>query len=122
MNFIDSAISNRGFGKDFIKLPKDNLPISITVGLILINLFAKFWVRLEWIDYAQANYVDENGETVYLRPNMVKDGVALPNTHDSFYFGSIVQKVKHSGCIKIMIYYREFIKMDDDHRSSILAH
>ena len=23
---------------------------------------------------------------------MVKDGVALPNTHDSFYFGSILQK------------------------------
>ena len=28
----------------------------------------------------------------FCHPNMVKDGVALPNTHDSFYFGSIVQK------------------------------
>lgn len=92
MNFIDSAITNRGFGKDFIKLPKDNLPISITVGFILLTYLLSFWVRLEWIDYAQANYVDENEETIYLRPNMVKDGVALPNTHDSFYFGSIVQK------------------------------
>ncbi|NDH01029.1 MAG: hypothetical protein EBY43_08145, partial [Opitutae bacterium] len=42
--------------------------------------------------YAQANYTNELGETVFLRPNMVKDGVALPNTHDSFYFGSVVQK------------------------------
>ena len=43
MNFINSAISNRGFGKNLVKLPKDNLPISITVGLILLFLSAKFF-------------------------------------------------------------------------------
>ena len=49
-------------------------------------------MRLEWIDFAQANYIDESGEVQYLRPDMVENGVALPNTHDSFYFGSILQK------------------------------
>ena len=49
-------------------------------------------MRLEWIDYAQAHYIDEQGEVQFLRPNMVQDGVALANTHDSFYFGTIVQK------------------------------
>ena len=92
MNFIESAISNRGFGKNLIKLPKDNFPWPVILGFILLTYLLSFWVRLEWIDYAQANYQNEQGETVFLRPNMVKDGVALPNTHDSFYFGSIVQK------------------------------
>ena len=54
--------------------------------------YLSFWVRLEWIDFAQASYENEQGETVYFHPDMVKDGVALPNTHDSFYFGSILQK------------------------------
>ncbi len=92
MNLFESAVKNRGFGRNFIILPKDKLPVSATLGFILITYLLSFWVRLEWIDYAQASYLDEKGETVFLRPNMVKDGVALANTHDSFYFGSIVQK------------------------------
>ena len=62
------------------------------ICFILLAYFLSFWVRLEWIDYAQENYLDEKGDQVFMRPNMVQDGVALPNTHDSFYFGSIVQK------------------------------
>ena len=91
MNFFESAVKSRGFASGIIKLPKDNLPVSITLLLILFAYLLSFWVRLEWIDYAQSSYLNENGETVFLRPNMVKDGVALPNTHDSFYFGSLVQ-------------------------------
>lgn len=92
MSFLTSAIKDRGFGKGLIDLPKDYSPWSVTLLLILLAYLLSFWVRLEWIDYAQANYTNEQGETVFLRPNMVKEGVALPNTHDSFYFGSIVQK------------------------------
>jgi len=92
MNLLESAVGNRGFGKNLISLPKDHAPSLVVVFLILFAYLLSFWVRLEWIDYAQANYTNEQGETVFLRPNMVKDGVALPNTHDSFYFGSIVQK------------------------------
>ena len=92
MSFLTSAIKDRGFGKGLIDLPKDYSPWSVTLVLILLAYLLSFWVRLEWIDYAQANYTNEQGETVFLRPNMVKQGVALPNTHDSFYFGSIVQK------------------------------
>ena len=92
MSFLTSAIKDRGFGKGLIDLPKDYSPWSVTLVLILLAYLLSFWVRLEWIDYAQANYTNEQGESVFLRPNMVKEGVALPNTHDSFYFGSIVQK------------------------------
>ena len=60
--------------------------------LIAVAYYLSFWVSLEWIDFAQAHYENENGEIVYFHPEMVKDGVALPNTHDSFYFGSILQK------------------------------
>ena len=60
--------------------------------LIAVAYYLSFWVRLEWIDFTQAHYENENGEIVYFYPEMVKDGVALPNTHDSFYFGSILQK------------------------------
>ena len=92
MNFIESAIKNRGFGKELIHLPKDHIRLPFTLGFILFAYLLSFWVRLEWIDYAQANYSNQKGETIFLRPNMVKEGVALPNTHDSFYFGSVVQK------------------------------
>ena len=92
MNFVESAIQSRGLGKKLIQLPQDQIPKPFILGFILLAYLLSFWVRLEWIDYAQANYLNEKGETIYLRPNMVKDGVALPNTHDSFYFGSIVQK------------------------------
>ncbi|HAF58237.1 MAG TPA: hypothetical protein DCL00_01480 [Opitutae bacterium] len=92
MSFLESAISSRGFGKNLIELPHDRIPKTAVFGFIILAYLLSFWVRLEWIDYAQANYLNDQGETVFLRPNMVKDGVALPNTHDSFYFGSIVQK------------------------------
>ena len=92
MSFFESAVRDQGFGKNIISLPKDHASPFVVLCFILIAYLLSFWVRLEWIDYAQANYTNEVGETVFLRPNMVKDGVALPNTHDSFYFGSIVQK------------------------------
>ncbi len=47
---------------------------------------------MEWIDFAQANYLDKEGNVSFIREDMVMDGIALPNTHDSFYFGSILQK------------------------------
>ena len=47
---------------------------------------------MEWIDFAQEQYLNEDGKLTYAREGMVWDGVALPNTHDSFYFGSILQK------------------------------
>ena len=92
MSFLESAISSRGFGKNLIELPHDRIPKTAVFGFIILAYLLSFWVRLEWIDYAQANYSNQKGETIFLRPNMVKEGVALPNTHDSFYFGSVVQK------------------------------
>ena len=76
-------------------LPKDRMPWFVTLGLILVAYSISFWVRLEWIDFAQATYENDAGEVVFVHPEMVKDGVALPNTHDSFYFGSIVQKASY---------------------------
>ena len=92
MSFFESSVRDKGFGKNIISLPRDHASPFVVLCFILAAYLLSFWVRLEWIDYAQANYTNELGETVFLRPNMVKDGVALPNTHDSFYFGSVVQK------------------------------
>jgi dolichyl-diphosphooligosaccharide--protein glycosyltransferase/undecaprenyl-diphosphooligosaccharide--protein glycosyltransferase len=89
---FNSSLKNRGFFTGFVELPKDRAHWSITLFFITLAYLLSFWVRLEWIDFAQAHYTDENGEVQYLRPDMVKNGVALPNTHDSFYFGSILQK------------------------------
>ncbi len=89
---FNNSLENRGFLSGLIELPKDRAHWSITLFLIVLAYLLSFWVRLEWIDFAQANYVDESGEVQYLRADMVKNGVALPNTHDSFYFGSILQK------------------------------
>ena len=86
------SLENRGFFSGFVELPKDRAHWSVTLLFIVTAYLLSFWVRLEWIDFAQANYVDESGEVQYLRADMVKNGVALPNTHDSFYFGSILQK------------------------------
>ena len=85
-------MKERGFFNGLIELPKDRAHWSITLLFIAFAYLLSFWVRLEWIDFAQANYVDESGEVQYLRPDMIRNGVALPNTHDSFYFGSILQK------------------------------
>ena len=94
MQFLNlkQSLVERGFLKGFIELPKDRAHWAITLLLILFAYALSVWVRLEWIDFAQANYQDSNGSIQYLRPDMVKNGVALPNTHDSFYFGSILQK------------------------------
>ncbi len=87
-----ASIENRGFFRNLAILPKDDAPWSVVLVLIVASYLLAFWVRLEWIDYAQDHYFDERGEMVHLRPDMLQDGVALPNTHDSFYFGSVVQK------------------------------
>ena len=89
---LAKSVSQRGFFSGFIELPKDRSHWSVTLLFIVLAYLLSFWVRLEWIDFAQANYLNDSGEVEYLRPDMVKDGVALPNTHDSFYFGSILQK------------------------------
>ena len=77
---------------NFLSFPSDKAPWFVTLLLIAVAYYLSFWVRLEWIDFAQAHYEDDKGENVYFHPEMVKDGVALPNTHDSFYFGAILQK------------------------------
>ena len=92
MNFFNKSVNERGFLSDLVELPKARAHWSVTLLFIVSAYLLSFWVRLEWIDFAQANYTDENGEVQYLRQDMVKNGVALPNTHDSFYFGSILQK------------------------------
>jgi dolichyl-diphosphooligosaccharide--protein glycosyltransferase/undecaprenyl-diphosphooligosaccharide--protein glycosyltransferase len=71
--------------------------VTVLIGVlryffIFLAYLLSFWVRLEWIEFAQDHYLDEDGSVQYLRPDMVKNGIALPNTHDSFYFGSILQK------------------------------
>ena len=90
--WLTNAVNNQGFFRNLIELPKDNAPWSVVLFFILAAYLLSFWVRLEWIDYAQAHFVNEQGEVEFFRPNMVQDGVALANTHDSFYFGTIVQK------------------------------
>ena len=89
---LSALISNRGAFSGLIELPHFKTPWYYTFGLIVAAYLLSFWVRLEWIDFAQASYSSEQGEQVFAHPEMVRDGVALPNTHDSFYFGSIVQK------------------------------
>ena len=98
MKFFDlnKSLNERGFLSGFVELPKDRAHWSVTLFLIVLAYLLSFWIRLEWIDFAQASYITENGEVQYLRSDMVKNGVALPNTHDSFYFGSILQKA-HMG-------------------------
>ena len=87
-----SFLTERGFFAGKLEIPRDGSPWYVTLLLIAVAYFLSFWVRLEWIEFAQASYLNETGEQIYAHPEMVKDGVALPNTHDSFYFGSIVQK------------------------------
>ena len=89
---LSSFIKERGAFSSFLEIPRDRSPWFVSLILIIAAYLFSFWVRLEWIDFAQANYENEQGEVVFAHPEMVKDGVALPNTHDSFYFGSIVQK------------------------------
>jgi dolichyl-diphosphooligosaccharide--protein glycosyltransferase/undecaprenyl-diphosphooligosaccharide--protein glycosyltransferase len=89
---LTEIVKERGFFKGLVEVPKDRAPWWITFLLIVLAYLFSFTVRLEWIDFAQEQYLNEDGQLVYAREGMVKDGVALPNTHDSFYFGSILQK------------------------------
>lgn len=90
--WVQKVIRDRGMFGNFLSFPSDRAPWFVTLLLIAVAYYLSFWVRLEWIDFAQAHYEADNGENVYFHPEMVKDGVALPNTHDSFYFGAILQK------------------------------
>jgi hypothetical protein len=89
---LAQMIRARGFFPGLIELPKDRTHWSVAVIFILLAYLLSFYARLEWIEFAQATYVDAKGDTQLIRPQMVKDGVAVANTHDSFYFGSILQK------------------------------
>ena len=92
---IKSALAERGFFARKLELPKDRSHWIVTLLFILLAYSLSVWIRYNWIDFAEAQYVTEAGETEFFRPQMVKDGVALPNTHDSFYFGTIIQKALH---------------------------
>ena len=89
---LADMVRGRGFFPGLIELPKDRTHWSAAIIFILLAYLLSFYARLEWIEFAQATYVDANGDTQLIRPQMVKDGVAVANTHDSFYFGSILQK------------------------------
>ena len=89
---LTGIVKERGFFKGLVEVPKDRAPWWITFLFIVLAYLFSFTVRLEWIDFAQEQYLNEDGQLVYAREGMVRDGVALPNTHDSFYFGCILQK------------------------------
>ena len=89
---LTGIVKERGFFKGLVEVPKDRAPWWITFLFIVLAYLFSFTVRLEWIDFAQEQYLNEDGELTYAREGMVRNGVALPNTHDSFYFGSILQK------------------------------
>tara|TARA_Y100001978_G_scaffold115510_1_gene102923 strand:+ start:16873 stop:20247 length:3375 start_codon:yes stop_codon:yes gene_type:complete len=89
---LAGAILERGFLSRRIELPKDRSHWLVTLLFILLAYALSVHVRYTWINFAQASYVTQSGEEKFFRPQMVRNGVALPNTHDSFYFGSILQK------------------------------
>jgi len=91
-DYLAKNIPDRGFLSRKIELPKDRSHWLVTLLFIVFAYGLSVSVRYTWIDYAEAHYLDESGEKEFFRPQMVRDGVALPNTHDSFYFGSILQK------------------------------
>ena len=92
---IKSALAERGFFARKLELPKDRSHWIVTFLFIVLAYGLSVWIRYTWIDFAEAQYVTEAGETEFFRPQMVRDGLALPNTHDSFYFGTIIQKALH---------------------------
>ncbi|MBT3635452.1 MAG: hypothetical protein HN531_00810 [Opitutae bacterium] len=90
------SIKARGFFSRKVELPveRSHWLVNLLIPLLFI-LFAyglSVHIRYTWIDFAEAHYVTDAGEKEFFRPQMVRDGIALPNTHDSFYFGSILQK------------------------------
>ena len=62
------------------------------VILYPFGLFAEFFGSSGMDRLAQQQCLDSDGNLVSVHPDMLQNGVALPNTHDSFYFGSILQK------------------------------
>ena len=88
---LAEIVRKRAFFPGLLEIPKDKTHWSVAILFILLAYLLSFYVRLEWIGFAEATYI-ENGETKFVRPNMVQNGVAVANTHDSFYFGSILQK------------------------------
>jgi len=93
---LPGSIKERGFFSRKIELPveRSHWLVNLLIPFLFI-LFAyglSVHVRYTWIDFAEAHYVTDAGEKEFFRPQMVRGGVALPNTHDSFYFGSILQK------------------------------
>ena len=88
---LADLIRRRALFPGLLELPRDRTHWSVAILFILLAYLLSFYARLEWIGFAEATYL-ENGEIEFVRPNMVKDGVAVANTHDSFYFGSILQK------------------------------
>jgi len=92
---MKSALGERGFFARKLELPKDRSHWIVTFLFIVLAYGLSVWIRYTWIDFAEAQYVTEAGETEFFRPQMVRNGVALPNTHDSFYFGTIIQKALH---------------------------
>ena len=90
-----SVLGERGFFARILELPKDRSHWVVTLLFILLAYGLSVWIRYTWIDFAEAQYVSVDGETEFFRPQMVRNGVALPNTHDSFYFGTIIQKALH---------------------------
>ena len=100
--WFNRVIQERGLFFRSIIPPQDRAPWYVTILLIAVAYCLSFWVRLEWIDFAQSNYENEKGEIVYFHPDMVKDGVALPNTHDSFYF-EVFCKKRTLDCTRIII-------------------
>jgi len=91
-SLLANVIGERGLLSGFLELPKDRMHWAFTLLLIVTAYCLSFWIRLEWIDFAQGSYLNKEGKEVLVHPDMVRSGVALPNTHDSFFFGSIVQK------------------------------
>ncbi len=90
------SIKVRGFFSKQVELPveRSHWLANLLIPLLFI-VFAyglSVHIRYTWIDFAEAHYFNESGEKEFFRPQMVRDGIALPNTHDSFYFGSILQK------------------------------
>ena len=91
-----SSIKGRGFLSKRLELPADHshwaVNLLIPLFFILFAYGLSVHVRYTWIDFAEAHYITDAREKKFFRPQMVRDGVALPNTHDSFYFGSVLQK------------------------------
>ena len=90
-NFVQYSIISMGI--DIIDLGLSTTP---TVELMVKHYNANGGIIItashnpsEW---NALKLLNEDGELTYAREGMVRDGVALPNTHDSFYFGSILQK------------------------------